>query len=179
MYERTRFIAWIYLANSKHIKHFCILIRLRWKIVTIFFFCHAHYNCKNDMEWFFSLDLQFKCPSKYVPETHPVGECFTGSKWYLFLFCLGEILKTKKQRNKEKTFPLIKGGSGKRSKILPTGNTWETRGSELTFAQRGSFRSPPNISAAAPHALPGIAVTAALPRSPVNISPSPNVSPPT
>lgn len=113
------------------------------------------------MEWFFSLDLQFKCPSKYVPETHPVGECFTGSKWYLFLFSL----------------PLIKGGSSKRSKILPTGNTWETRGSELTLARRGSFRSPPNISAAAPHALPGIAVTAALPRSPVNVSPSPNVSP--
>lgn len=129
------------------------------------------------MEWFFSLDLQFKCPSKYVPETHPVGECFTGSKWYLFLFSLGEILKTNKQRNKQKTFPLIKGGSGKRSKILPTGNTWETRGSELTFARRGSFRSPPNISGAAPHALPGIAVTAALPRSPANVSPSPNVSP--
>lgn len=72
------------------------------------------------MEWFFSLDLQFKCPSKYVPETHPVGECFTGSKWYLFLFSLGEILKTKKQRNKEKTFPLIKGGSHERH----AGQSW-------------------------------------------------------
>lgn len=125
------------------------------------------------MEWFFPLDLQFKCPSKYVPETHPVGECFTGSKWYLFLFSLTQILKT----NKQKTFPLLKGGSSKRSKILPTGNTRETRGSELTFAQRGSFRSPPNISAAALHKLPGIVVTAAFPCSPVKISPSPNVSP--